>query len=185
MLIRKGEAVPGDKVAVSEEFLPGRNVYDDSGVLRAKTVGELEVDLRSREIHLVPATRPKTLEVGDTITGQVESVQSNIAQIRIYYVNDSRVQNSFVGYLQLKNNFHKDVKESPVKLGDIVRARVISKANSVLHLSIEDLEYGVLLAFCSRCGKKLSYMGSMAKCIECGSREYRKFAKKSSENLVL
>ena len=33
--------LPGDKLAVSEEFLPGRHAYDNSGSIRALVAGSV------------------------------------------------------------------------------------------------------------------------------------------------
>ena len=52
MVNRKSAVLPGDKVAGSEEFLPGRNVYDDYGLLRALSVGTVYEDRGKSEISL-------------------------------------------------------------------------------------------------------------------------------------
>lgn len=176
LVLEKKSVLPGDKVAVLEEFFPGRNTYEFQGTIRSLSLGIVDVDKKAREIRVNPAVKPKTIEVGDYVIGQVESVQQNSANIKIYYLNDRFVANCFSGTLFMKNSMKRPWEGSLVKLGDIVRCRVVSKANNLIHLSIEDGKSGVLFALCSRCGKKLQPVGNRAKCVECGNIEYRKFA---------
>ena len=51
--------LPGDKVAVSEEFLPGTHTYDDAGLIRALTVGSIQKDMSNMEISVKPAAEPE------------------------------------------------------------------------------------------------------------------------------
>jgi exosome complex component CSL4 len=174
---REKKAIPGDKIAVSEEFLPGENVYEFNGTIRASASGIVKIDMKSKEIRVIPAVKPNTVEVGDYIIGQVESVQQNLCVVRIYHVNDKFVQNSFSGILSFRNDSPTPRYGNHLKLGDIVRCKVISKTNNMIHLSIDDDDLGVLFALCSRCGKRLMKEGNRAKCVECGNIEQRKFAK--------
>lgn len=176
-LERERKVLPGDRVAVSEEFLPGKNTYESHGEVKASSLGVVEVDKKKREISVKPKVKPKTIEVGDYVVGQVESVQQSLATVKIYYLNEQFFPNSASGLLMIKNVMGKPRNGSLVRLGDIVRCKVISKTNNMLHLSVEDPSSGVLFALCSKCGKKLQQFGNKAKCVECGNIEQRKFAR--------
>ena len=170
--------LPGDELAISEEYLPGKYAYDDSGRIRALLAGRVVEDMVNREISVKPAAVARTLAVGDYVTGQVEAVQSNSAGVRIYYHNGKPTEKGFSGMLLLR-------REPPgrgartrtyVKLGDIVRARVSSTLNAIIQLSIDDPRSGVIFALCGKCGRPLLGAGNRAKCEECGNVEERKFA---------
>jgi exosome complex component CSL4 len=62
------------------------------------------------------------------------------------------------------------------KAGDILRAKVISDKNRVLHLTTNDKDLGVVYAFCSRCGQSLAQKRFIMRCPECGNTERRKTA---------
>ena len=64
----------------------------------------------------------------------------------------------------------------PVRLGDVVRCRVFSLLNGIIHLSIDDDKTGVIFALCGNCGRPLQKGGNRAKCVECGNVEERKLA---------
>jgi len=173
------KVLPGDKVAISEEFLPGKHSYDDAGLIRALAIGGVEKDMRSMEISVKPAKEASMVRVEDWVTGQVEISQSNSAGLKIYYVNGTRMDKDFSGTLSLRGfGGGRGARIGPpVKLGDIVRCRVFSLVNGMIHLSIDEEDMGVVHALCGNCGKLLLRGGrNKAKCDECGNVEDRKLA---------
>jgi exosome complex component CSL4 len=171
-------ALPGDKLAVSEEFLPGPHVYDDSGSLRALTVGSVQRDMRNMEISVKPVVKSKLIKVGDRVVGQTEAAQASSASVRIYFVNGTPTDKDFTGSLSLRSGRpgRGGPRGPPIKLGDVVRCRVFSLLNGIIHLSINEDDAGVLYALCGSCGKPLLRAGNKVKCDECGNVEERKLA---------
>ena len=173
--------LPGDKVAVSEEFLPGQHTYDDSGLIRALVAGSVQKDAKSMEISVKPAVEPEIIKVDDWVTGQVEGAQASSANVHIYFLNGKPTYKDFSGMLSLRGlsgGGRGARRTTPVKMGDIVRCRVFSLLNGIIHLTIEEPDMGVVAALCSNCGKPL-LMGNptRAKCDECGNVEERKLAR--------
>jgi len=177
-MAKKATVLPGDKVAISEEFLPGPNVYDDYGVLRALSVGTVHADRSKSEISVKSSPEANLLSVGDYITGQVEVAQTSSAGVRMYYRNGEPTSKGFTGSLMLRSGPPgRGGRRGPaVKLGDIVRCRIVSLMNGMIHLSINEDNMGVIFALCSQCGKPLLRAGSRVKCDECGNVEERKLA---------
>ena len=175
---RSKVVVPGDMVAEIEEYLPGPHVYDESGHLRAASVGTVVRDVTKREIGVKPAPRIEPVRVGYFVTGQVEVAQTNSASISIQYVNGKATQMDFAGVLSLRGTAPRrgERRGAPVKLGDIVRCRVESLMNGFIHLSLDDQRAGVVYAKCSNCGRPLLRAGHKLKCDECGNVEDRKLA---------
>jgi exosome complex component CSL4 len=174
-------ALPGDKLAISEEFLPGKNTYDDSGRIRALITGEVKKDIASMEISVKPAAEPQMVKVDDWVTGQVEVVQANSANVKLYYLNGKPTHKDFSGMLTLRGltgGGRGQRRTTPVKLGDIVRCRVFSLLNGIIHLTIDEPDMGVLAALCGNCGRPLlKGNATRAKCDECGNVEERKLAR--------
>ncbi|MDA4128444.1 MAG: exosome complex RNA-binding protein Csl4 [Thaumarchaeota archaeon] len=176
---RDSKALPGDKLAVVEEFLLGKNVYEQSGSVRALLVGKVKVDQSKGEISVYPVKIARTPALGDLVTGQVEAVQTSSAGIRIYYINGKPTDQGFSGMLLMRGEpgGRGARRRTYVKLGDIVRASVSSTLNGIIQLSIDNERTGVVFAKCSNCGRPLTRGGSYrAKCDECGNVEERKFA---------
>jgi len=170
--------LPGDQVAVAEEYLPGPHVYDDSGRLRALAVGFIRKDAKTMEISVEPSAQANLLKVGDYVTGQVETAATNSASVTIYYVNGEQTGKGFAGMLMLRSSRggRSRPRSPPVKLGDVVRCRVQSLLNGIVHLSIDEDRTGVVYALCGNCGRPLLRGGNRAKCDECGNVEERKLA---------
>jgi exosome complex component CSL4 len=170
--------LPGDKLAVSEEFLPGPHAYDDSGLIRALAVGSVERDTRNMEISVKPAKKADVIRVGDTIVGQVEGSQASSANVKICYLNGKPTDKDFSGSLSLRSERRGrgGPRGPPVKLGDLVRCGVFSLMNGIIHLSINEDQMGVMYALCGNCGRPLLRGGTKAKCDECGNVEERKLA---------
>jgi exosome complex component CSL4 len=63
-----------------------------------------------------------------------------------------------------------------VKLGGIVRCKIHSLINEMIHLSIKEDRRGVIFALYGNCGRPLLRAGSRVKCDECGNVEERKLA---------
>jgi exosome complex component CSL4 len=173
--------LPGDKLAVSEEFLPGQHTYDDSGLIRALTAGSVVKDLKNMEISVNPAVQPEVIKVDDWVTGQVETSQANSANVKIYFLNGKPTHKDFSGMLNLRGlsgGGRGARRTTPVKAGDVVRCRVFSLLNGIIHLTIEEPDMGVVAALCGNCGRPLA-KGSptRAKCDECGNVEERKLAR--------
>lgn len=175
---KKPVALPGDKLAVSEEYLPGPHVYDDSGLLRALAVGTVQKDARKMEISIKPSVDAGVLKAGDYVTGQVEVAATSTAGVRIYYVNGKPTDKGFTGTVMLRSREAGRGPRGapPVKLGDIVRCGVQSTMNGIIHLSVEDDRMGVVYALCGNCGRPMQKGGNRAKCDECGNVEERKLA---------
>jgi exosome complex component CSL4 len=178
---KKAAAFPGDKLAVTEEFLPGKHTYEDAGVIRALSAGKVQKDSSAMEISVKPAAEPEIIKVDDWITGQVEVAQANSANVKIYFLNGKPTYKDFSGMLTLRGltgGGRGQRRTTPVKLGDIVRCRVYSLLNGIIHLTIEEPDMGVVAALCGNCGRPLlKGTSTKAKCDECGNVEERKLAR--------
>jgi exosome complex component CSL4 len=178
--LKPAKVMPGDKLAVSEEFLPGSHTYDDSGLIRALSVGEVQKDMKAMEISVRPSSSTEMIKVDDWITGQVEVVQANSANVKIHFLNGKATHKDFSGMLTLRGltGGRGQRRTTPVKLGDLVRCRVYSLLNGIIHLTIDEPDMGVVAALCGNCGRPLLRGSSTrAKCDECGNVEERKLAK--------
>ncbi len=173
----KKTAIPGDSLATPEEFLPGRNVYESDGSIKALLVGNVVRDVKNMEIRVDPLVEKRTPAVGDLVVGQVEAVQSSSANMKIYYLNGKQTLGGFSGTIFLRDErAGRGIRRTQVKLGDVVRGKVVSLLNGIIQLSIEDRHAGVMFALCGNCGRPLTKEDGRGRCLECGNVEERKFA---------
>jgi len=163
-------AIPGDKLATIEEFVPGRGSATSGDEIVSTVVGDVEPDMTNRVINVkamknVDNELPKT---GDLVIGHVDSAQPSMAQITIIAVNDRESEKELSGMLSMREDRRRRTS-SPLKAGDIIRARVASTKNAIIHLSLDDQKAGVLETVCSNCGGSVMALGrDRVKCKECG-----------------
>jgi exosome complex component CSL4 len=171
-------ALPGDLLASPEEFLPGKNTYEQGDSVRASLSGRVEKDLSKREVAVRPAVVARTPTVGDVVVGQVEAAMTSTAGVRISYINGEETRAGFPGTIFTRGERGgRGERRTYVKLGDVVRARVASTLNGMNQLSLDEPHLGVLAAMCSICGAVLPRGdGGRTRCEQCGNVEERKFA---------
>ncbi len=181
-LRRSGElVVPGDKLGVIEEFIPDFGTYVKDGSIYAQITGYVLMDLMNRKVSVYPLARKAQIpEVGKVVLGNVLNVQDSLATVRIVKVGRRYLSGFFTGLLHVSEASIKytDTMYDVCRVGDIMRAKVISDKNRVYHLSTKGPNLGVVYAFCSRCGGALTLVKDDRKvrCVECGNVEKRKTA---------
>lgn len=163
-------ALPGDRLATIEEFAPGQGTVISGESVISTIVGEAVPDMRNRVINVQLSKKtvgsiPKT---DDLIMGTVQSAQPSMVQVTIEAVNDVPSSKEFTGMLSLRDERRRR-NTSPIKAGDVIRARVSSTKNSIFHLSVDSSNCGVLYTVCSVCGSDVVAISrDRIKCRECG-----------------
>lgn len=174
--------VPGEKIGVIEEFIPDDGTYVEDGVIYAKNAGYILIDSISRKVSVYPLTKGLAYpKIGNTVVGYVISIQGSTAFIRIIKVGKRLLSGFFTGALHVSdvNTRYTDEVSNAVKIGDLVRAKVINYANGVFHLTTKGEKLGVILTLCSKCGGILllkNKKGRKLYCKDCGNIEIRKIA---------
>jgi exosome complex component CSL4 len=176
--IKTGNFVlPGDKLGVIEEFLPGSGTYQENGVIFSSKIGIVLIDTKAKKISVFPRTeKPFIPQKGDTVMGKIVSVQGKKALVSIAMVGDKILSSSFTGQIFIRQvtGEYLDTLDDVFKTGDIVKANVIDDKEEVYQLSTIDPKLGVTKAYCSRCGGLLDKFKRNLKCKLCGNVENRK-----------
>jgi exosome complex component CSL4 len=163
-------AIPGDRLATIEEFVPGNGSASLGDAIVSTVVGNVQPDMASRVINVkaVKSADDNLPKVGDLIIGHVDSSQPSMAQITIIAVNDQPSDKQLTGMLSMREDRRRRTS-SPIKAGDLIRAKVASTKNSIYHLSLDDPRAGVIETVCSNCGGNVMALGrDRVKCKECG-----------------
>jgi exosome complex component CSL4 len=189
VLLSKQEiVVPGSFLSTEEEFLAGQHAFEsENGNVYSNSVGEAEFNLDSREVSIIKKTRPlKKLSCGATVIGVVvllKDVGANIEILSAEKDGEKLVtanEYAFLSISNLSNSYVEDIREM-LRIGDIVKARVVELTQHNIALSIKDRDLGVLKAYCIRCRKPLQSFEGKLKCVSCGKPQSRKV---SSDYLV-
>lgn len=184
MKVKNGEFVlPGDKLGIIEQYLPGKGTYDNNGNIEATTLGNVIIDSKNKTIYIEPkAGSPATLKVGDKIYGQITDIKPQRINVNIdRLVNTQRnLSLPYMGSIHIskvKNGYLEKISDA-FRIGDIIKAKVVKVTGDNVDLSTVDYDCGVLKAMCTRCRE---YMNTTDKenelqCKRCYKKERRKIS---------
>lgn len=172
--------MPGDEIAISEEYICGEGTYERDGKILAAVPGHVELDEREKVARVVGFNPPPVLKPEAIVLGVVSEVRNNmvtVQQLEIEGVGRA-IAGDDMGTLhisKISENFTEDIREM-FRLGDVVRAKV-AQARPSIQLSTAGAELGVIKAFCTKCREPLVPQKGGLWCDNCERTERRKTAK--------
>ncbi len=173
------KVLPGDFLADIEESVGGANTFEEEGHVYAASQGVRRDDAAARVVGVQADTTVRLAGGGDLVYGRVRDIFEAMASIEIQAVESrSRrpVVNDSVAYLRISEvqRGYLERFRDVIRIGDMVRARVVQTSPLAVYVSIKDPDLGVVRAACSRCRAWMDYHSNFFLCPECGSREERK-----------
>jgi exosome complex component CSL4 len=171
--------LPGDEIAVAEEFEPGEGTYERNGLVYAATPGVLVLDPENRVARVRPFNPPAELKMGDIVYGVVEDIRGMMATATILAIHgrSRQISGQSEGTIHISNvseDYTEDIHDK-FRLGDIIRAKVIQVKPS-LQLTTAEANLGVVKALCSICRGPLELRGRDLFCPRDERTEQRKVA---------
>jgi len=171
--------LPGDEIAVAEEFEPGEGTYERDGLVFAATPGVLILDSQNRVARVRAFNPPAELKVGDIVYAVVDDIRGMMATATIQAIHgrSRQISGEAEGTIHISNvseDYTEDIHDK-FHLGDIVRAKVIQVKPSV-QLTTAEPNLGVVKAICSICREPLELRGQDLYCPRDERTERRKIA---------
>jgi len=170
--------LPGDKLGVIEQYLPGAGTYEKEGTIYAHFTGNARIDLKNKRVTVVPTTHVAQLpKEGTTVIASVVHATDKMATVDIWKINDKLIQKPFTAMLHISSSsprYERNMSDV-CKSGDLIRARVI-EINRIPQLTTAGRGLGVIQAFCSKCGAVLEFKNRRLECPSCGNLERRRLA---------
>lgn len=171
---------PGEELAAIEEYNRGEGSYQDDGKVRSSELGETRLDTQKRALEVKKVTRPLNLPIeGRVVIANVGSVTRHDARVDIFRIARKKIQPTYSGVIHVSDvarEYNRNL-EMAIRSGDIVRAYVANTKNRILQLSMAGPEFGVIYAYCSRCGGILELKEGRLTCPSCGRTERRQTAR--------
>jgi exosome complex component CSL4 len=172
--------MPGQEVGTEEEFVSGSGSYVQEGITYATLRGRL-VDT-GKVLTVEQKQKLSPLKVGITITGAVDNIAEPVALVIVEGDggNEARYPRNadycILHASRIKRGYVKNVRDE-IRIGDIIRAKIVEEKNGEFHISTEEDDCGVLKAFCCACRHALVKKPTGLECSSCGRRENRKVSK--------
>jgi exosome complex component CSL4 len=176
----KKNVFPGEELAVIEEYNKGEGSYQDDGLVRSEELGETRLNKEKRALEVKKVTKTLNLPLeGSIVIAEAGSVTRRDARVDIFRVNGKKVAPTYTGVIHINDvsrEFSRDLEQA-LRNGDIVRAVVANTKNRIIQLSLAAPEYGVIYAYCTRCGGILEIDKGKLTCPKCKRVERRQYAK--------
>jgi len=170
---------PGETLTVVEEFISGKNTFeDDEGNIKAARVGEPVFDEEEREVFVKSKGGKVKLRRGAVVFGVVEKTSEKHVLIKMLhgYFDGKPVyfHETFarLGIASASERYLKSMRDE-FRIGDFVKAEVEKVTKFSVDLSTKGKEFGVVKAFCAKCRKELELVGGKLVCPGCKFFDHR------------
>jgi len=180
ILAKTGKKVlPGDEVAIAEEYMSGEGTYEADGKIYASAIGELDLDPKEKLAKIVLDNPPVVLTEGDVVVAEVTDTKPAMAICNVLAQegNDRTVSSETLASVHVSKIASSYVEDAGdlMRPGDLIRATVI-QADPSVQLSTAGPHFGVIRALCGRCRTPLEKKSKGLYCERCDRTEQRKLA---------
>ncbi len=138
--------LPGDEIAVAEEFEPGDGTYERNGLVFAATPGVLFLDPENRVARVRAFNPPAELKIGDIVYGVVDDIRGMMATATILAIHGRtrQISGESEGTIHISNvseEYTEDIHDM-YRLGDIIRKLAADYADLRLFVPATELGGG-------------------------------------------
>lgn len=121
--------MPGDKLGIIEQYLPGEGTYDDNGEIKSSVLGNVKINQKMKVISVESDAKPALLKVGDVVYGQITDIKPQRANVKIDCIKDNArpLALPYMGAIhisQAKKDYLEKLSDA-FRIGDIVQAKVV------------------------------------------------------------
>lgn len=176
--------VPGETITTEEEYLAGKNTFDDNGLIKASCLGEVVFDENQKEVS-IKCNKKNALTLGDIVYGKVVLVKDKVAVLDIVKAEGDKVLPITKAQIPVRDIHEGYVTSAKkyFKIGDTVKAKVVSVSELAMDLTTKAEGLGVVIAYCGKCKEPMNFSNDKLMCLNCGNAEERKwFEKKKFES---
>lgn len=174
------QVLPGDEIAVEEEYVAAEGTYVRDGKIYASQCGTLVLDDNECVAKVVSYNPPNILQIGDVVYLNIDDCRKTMATATALATegNDRPIGSSTVATIHVSkiSPDYTDNVADEFRKGDLVRGKVISVKPS-LQLTTKEPHLGVVRAQCGMCKTELVPKGKKnLYCPKCKRSQSRKLA---------
>ncbi len=173
--------IPGERLAIAEEFDAGENTFREGNEIFASVFGKAHYDKKSHTASVLAEKSAKPFEIGSKVYARVLAVRKSRVVVKLLYAFqglEARVATQGYAILfisNVDNRFIKDLREE-FRIGDIIVAEIADIKPYGVYLRTNKPSLGVIKAFCTKCRAELYLKDSKLMCKRCNNIERRKIS---------
>jgi exosome complex component CSL4 len=173
----KKVVLPGTHLASALEYESGENTYIEEDDIYSAGVGTLEEG--DKTLAIKTSRRVVRSEVGDEvycIVRKTNSTKAFVDCINAQSADNNKSSSNIPAVLpvtEIRRSHVRDLRDE-VKTGDIIRAKICKMQKDMIDVSVFGPQYGVLIAFCSKCRARMHLKEDTFICSKCHWKERRK-----------
>ncbi|MDO5861664.1 MAG: exosome complex RNA-binding protein Csl4 [Thermoplasmata archaeon] len=171
--------MPGDEVAIEEEYAAGEGTFAEDGTVYASQVGILTLDDDECVATVESSNPPNVLKKGDIVYAVVADIRKTMATADVVAKEgtDRTVGGETYATLHVSKISPKytDEVDKELRKGDYIRA-LVTETKPSLQLTTKDAHLGCIRALCSKCKTEMVRKGDGLFCKECKYSMPRKLA---------
>jgi exosome complex component CSL4 len=172
--------LPGEKIAVVEEFMPGEGTYESNGEVFASIVGKVTRDARHKRVSIKALNPLAIVRIGDVVYGTITDTRGSIVGVKVIKVggSDRSIAGDVMASLHISKvskDYTSDVRDA-LRIGDIIKAEVVQVSPSLQLITFKP-NLGVVRAQCAKCRTLLEKRGRGLHCPKCDNAETRKVSR--------
>ncbi len=173
--------MPGDEVAIEEEYAAGEGTFAQDGTVYASQVGTLVLDDDDCTASVICPNPPNILHKDDIVYAVVADIRKTMATADVIAKDGTSREVGGETYATIHvskiSPKYTDNVDGELRKGDYIRARVTETKPS-LQLTTKDPHLGCIRALCSKCKTEMvrSKKGDGLYCTECHYAMPRKLA---------
>ncbi len=174
------QVLPGDEIAVEEEYVASEGTYVRDGKIYASQVGTLVLDDNECVAKVVSYNPPNILQIGDIVYMSIDDTRKTMATATALVKEGTErdIASSTVATIHVSkiSPDYTDNVSNEFRKGDLVRGKVISVKPS-LQLTTKEPHLGVVRSQCGICKTELVRKGkNNVLCPKCKRSQTRKLA---------
>jgi exosome complex component CSL4 len=124
--------------------------------------------------------KQRALEEGDVVTGVIVQTTDKIAILSLEATKKQHIltpSSSGVIFIRNASDDYVEKMGDVVRIGDIVKAKIVEVDKFGFKFAINEEELGVLQSNCSKCKTPLILDSTSIKCLKCNTINLKKIAK--------
>lgn len=178
--------LPGEHLASAEEASAGRNTYTENDEIYSLALGTVGENAREADVESAAKRQVAAPKEGDNVYCTVDRISDTKAFVACVLAADlestgsSKDIQAVLPVNKIRSEHVHSVRDE-VRIGDVLKGKIIKLEGNTVDISIYGPEYGVVRAVCSYCRQAMALKGGALICSACERKERRKLSKEYPE----